>query len=89
MGPLLSAPAGASKRETPTSNLKESTAGCGGKKKKNIVNYVETFFWGGGGGEEGNVKKYNFDYVENTLDYVEISTVNKLLRKPFKCTKQR
>ena len=26
LGPLLSAPAGASKRETPTSNLTESTA---------------------------------------------------------------
>ena len=27
LGPVLSAPAGASKRETPTSNLTESTAG--------------------------------------------------------------
>ena len=34
------------------------------------------------------MKTYNFDCVENTLDHVEISTVNKLIRKPFKYTIQ-
>ena len=33
--------------------LKKALQGVGEKKKKNIVNYVETFFWGGGGGKRG------------------------------------
>ena len=74
MGPLLSAPVGASKRETPTSNLTESTVTC--SFIKSVVSVVNNTSFSGANGYKSKIlnsarKINNFDMKHyNVVIYV-------------------